>query len=592
MMDACSAQKVIRFGELDVDLQAGVLIKQGMRVRLRVQLLVVLSMLLEHPGEVVTREELQKRLWPGDTVVDFELNLNTIMARLREALGDSAEHPRYIETVPKRGYRFLATASEGSASEPAPQRRTRLVVLPFTIEGGKPAEEYFSDAMTDEIITALCRFAPEHLAVIARTTSMHYRHSEKDVARIGRELGVDYVVEGGVRRSENQVAMNVQLIQAADQTHIFAQKYESETADIFKVVNHAAADIAGRIGISAAPEDQRAGRSISGQPRKKPTEDLAAYNEYIQGRHFLIKSTAEGFALAVQHLNNAVARDPEFALAYDGLAEVYWYLGYFGLIPPRKAFSTGISHALRALEIDSSRAETHALLGAFHKTLEYNWPEVRREMALALQMNPHSPVVRLRYAVSFLMPHGRLEEAATEIQIALESDPLSLEMHNWRGIMLALAHKWDRTIESARRIIQLDPSDFWGYFIMGTAYRGKRMFEEAIAAHRKAVEISGGVSGLIGWLGLALGLSGNTDEARSLLEVLQTRTEEQAFVPPTAFAWIYLGLGEMDAAFEWLSRAVEESDQFMMPIKSYEFFDPIRADPRFLALLRKMNLEP
>jgi TolB-like protein len=591
MTDPGSPRRVIRFGEFEVDLQAGFLIKQGVRVRLREQLLVVLSTLLEHAGEVVSREDLQSRLWPGDVVVDFETDLNTIIARLREALGDSAEHPRYIETLPKRGYRFLATASEGVAPEPVPEWRTRLVVLPLMNVRGDPAEEYFSDAVTDEIITALCQVAPKHLAVIARTTAMRYKDRKKDVAHIGRELGVDYVVEGGVRRTENQVAINVQLIQTTDQTHVFAQKYEGEIRDLFKVVNRAASDIAGNMGISTAPEAQRAGVLANRRAHKRPTEDPAAYNEYIQARYFTLKSTAEGFALGVQHLKKAIARDPEFALAYDALAEANWYLGYFGLIPPRTAFSTGIAQALRALEIDSSRAETHALLGGFHKTIEYNWPEVHREMALALQMNPYSPVVRLRYAVSFLMPHGRLEEATTEIQIALESDPLSVEMLNWLGIMLALARKWDLTVENARRILQIDPSDFWGYFIIGTAYRGKRMFEEAIAAHRKAVEISGGVSGLIGWLGLTLGLSGNAAEARSLLEVLHTRLGK-GFVPPTAFAWIYLGLGETDAAFEWLNRAVEECDQFMMPIKTYEFFDPIRADQRFLALLHKMNLEP
>lgn len=591
MNDRVSPPKSIRFGEFELDLQAGCLIKRGAKVRLREQLFAVLSILLEHPGEVVTREELQKRLWPGDEFVDFELNLNTIIARLREALGDSAEHPRYIETLPKRGYRFLVTPSEGAAPEPAAQRRTRLVVLPFSNVGGDPAEEYFSDAMTDEIITALCQLAPEHLAVIARTTAMHYKDRKKDVAHIARELGVDYVVEGGVRRSGGQVAFNVQLIQTTDQTHVFAQKYESEMPDLFKVMNRVASDIGENIGISTAPEAQRGGVLAGLKVHKRPTEDLAAYNEYIHARYFFIKSTAEGFALAAQHLKNAIERDPEFAPAYDALAEMNWYLGYFGFVPPRTAFSAGIVHALRALEIDSSRAETHALLGAFHKTIEYNWPEVRREMEIALRLNPTSPTVRLRYAVSYLMPHGRLEEAISEIQIALESDPLSLEMHNWMGIMLALAHKWDLTIENGWRIIEIDPSDFWGYFIIGTAYRGKRMFEEAITAHRKAVEISGGVPGLIGWLGLTLGLSGNAAEARSWLQVLHTKVA-QGYVSPTSFAWIHLGLGEIDTAFEWLNRAVDECDQFMMPIKSYEFFDPIRADPRFLALLRKMNLEP
>jgi len=591
MPDKVITRKVIRFGEFEADLQAGCLFKRGVKIRLRGQLFGVLSILLEHAGEVVTREDLQRRLWPGDVLVDFEINLNTIMARLREALGDSAENPRYIETLPKRGYRFLATASEGTASEPLPQPRVRLVVLPFSNVVGNPAEEYFSDAMTDEIITALCQLAPARLAVIARTTSMHYKSSQKDVTRIGRELRVDYVVEGGVRRSGDQVAMNVQLIQPSDQTHVLARKYDAEMRDVFEVVNRAASDIAESIGISAAPEDKPSGLKAGGQVRKKPTEDLAAYNEYIQARYDMGKGSAEGFAGARQHLERAVARDPEFALAHDALAEIDWYLGYFGFVAPRKAYSAGIVHALRAIEIDNGRAETHALLGEFHKTLDYNWPEVRRKMAFALQLDPDSPLVRLRYAVSDLMPHGRLEEAITEIEKALESDPLSLLTQGWLAVMFVLAHKWDRAIDQAHLLLQLHPAAFWGHFIMGVAYRGKRMIGEAITALRTAMEVSGGMPGLIGWLGLTLGVNGNTAEARALLQRLHEKSA-QGYVPPTSFAWIYLGLAQIDTAFEWLDRAVDECDQFMMPIKSYEFFNPIRADPRFLALLRKMNLEP
>jgi TolB-like protein/Tfp pilus assembly protein PilF len=591
MRDMPPSQRVIRFGEFEVDLQAGFLSKRGVKVRLRQQLFVVLSTLLERAGEVVTREELQKRLWPGDVVVDFEIDLNTIMARLREALGDSTEYPRYIETLPKRGYRFLVPVSEYPASEPVTQRRIRIVVLPLSNVSGNPAEEYFSDAMTDEIISALCRLAPEQLAVIARTTAMHYRGSEKDVAHIGRELGVDYVVEGGVRRSDNQVAMNVQLIQTADQTHVFARKYDAELRDIFKVVNRAASDIADSIGINAGLGDKREGLLVGGQLRRKPTEDLVAYNEYIQARCYMEKGTAENFAEAKQHLERAIARDPKFALAYDALAEINWYLGYLGYIPARKAFSAGIIQALRAIEIDNTRAETHALLGAFHKTIEYNWAEVHREMALALRLDPTSPLVRLRYAVSDLMPHGRLEEAIAEIKHALESDPLSILAQSWLGVMLVLAHEWDLAIDQAHRVVQLDPTVFYGHFVMGVAYRAKQMFEKAITAQRMAVEVSGGAASMIGWLGLILGLCGKAPEARSLLRQLHSKAE-QGYVPPTSFAWIYLGLREIDTAFQWLNRAVEECDQFMMPIKTYVFFDPIRADPRFMALLRKMNLEP
>jgi TolB-like protein len=591
MRDTGSPKKVIRFGEFEVDLQAGCLFKQGVKVRLREQLFQVLSMLLEHPEEVVTREQLQRRLWPGDVFVDFELNLNTIVARLRGALGDSAEHPRYIETLPKRGYRFLVTPSECAALEPAPHRRVRLIVLPFSNISSNPAEEYFSDAMTDEIITALCQLAPKHMAVIARTTAMHYKNSEKGVARIGRELGLDYVVEGGVRRNEDQVVMNVQLIQITDQTHVFARKYAAELSDMFNVVNCAASDIADSIGITATPGDKSPGLSAGRRALKKPTEDLAAYNEYIQARYYMGKPTAEGFVEAKQRLERAVERDPEFALAYDALAEINWMLGYFGIIPPRNAFSDGIVQALRAIEIDNLLAETHALLGCFHKTIEYNWPEVHREMAIALRLDPASPLVRLHYAVCDLMPHGRLEEAITEIEHALESDPMSLLTQAWLGVMLVLSHKWDLAIDQAHLLLQLDPSALWGHFVMGIAYRGKKMFEKSITSQRMATEVSGGAPAMIGWLGLTLALSGNAAEARSLLKRLHTMAAK-GYVPPTSFAWIYLGLGEIDTAFEWLDRSVDECDQLMMPIKSYEFFGPIRTDPRFLTLLRKMNLEP
>ncbi len=583
-------RRVIRFGEFEVDFQAGQLLKRGVKIRLREQSFQVLAALLEHAGEVVTREQLQQRLWPGESLVDVEINLNTAIARLREALGDSAEKPRYIETLPRRGYRFLANVSELAVSDRGLQRRARVVVLPFSNLGGDAAEEYFSDAVTDEITTALCRVAPERLAVIARTTAMHYKGSKKEVAKIGRELGVSYVVEGGVRRSGDKVEMNVQLIEAHDQTHVYAGKYEAEPPEIFKMVDRAAVDLADSIGITAGSRDARVGSSAGVLVRRRPTEDPAAYNEYVQARYAMGNVSPRNLAQAKRHLEEAVVRDPQFALAYDAMAEIDWYMGYFGFVSPRKAFSDGIAHCFRALEIDAERAETHALLGQFHKVIEYNWPEVHREMGIALQLDPNSPLVKLRYAVSELMPHGCIEEATTEIRHALELDPLSVLARTWLGVMLVLARKWDLALEQARLVLQLDSNAVWGHFVMGVAYRGKRRIEEAIAAHRRAVELSGGMAALVGWLGLALGLSGDFAEAGSLLDRLH-ENEAHGYVPPTSFAWIHLGLGETNTAFEWLDRAVDECDQLMMPIKSYEFFDPLRADPRFAALLRKMNLE-
>jgi TolB-like protein len=406
MPDEALSQKLVRFGEFEVDLQEGCLFKQGVKVRLPRQLILVLSTLLEHAGEVVTREELQKRLWPKDVFVDFEFNLNTLIARLREALGDSAEYPRYIETLPRRGYRFLATVSEHSPSPMAPPRRTRLIVLPFSNVGGDPAEDYLSDAMTDEIITALCQVAPDHLAVIARTTAMHYRSSNKDVAHIGRELGVDYAVEGGVRRSDDQVAMNVQLIQAADQTHIFAGKYEGKMHDLFGLQTHIAEDI--MTHIPSVP-----GLGERGPVRKKPSEDVLAHQLLLQGRSYMYQLTPDGTAKARQCLEEAIARDPQFALAYDALGEVYWWMAFYGALPAKQASFIGLGNVLRALEIDPSWARPPGR--QFHQKIDYNWPKSARDDTRP--GSGPSPSGQMRYAASDLRParggyrpgRGRLE---------------------------------------------------------------------------------------------------------------------------------------------------------------------------------------
>ena len=582
---------IVRFDSYNVDLAAGQLYKHGIRISLREKSFQVLAALLEHAGHVVTREDLRQRLWHEEVFVDFDNNLNTAIARLREALSDSADHPRFIETLPKRGYRFLASVSEPpQALEVVTVKRAKLVVLPFVNLSGDPAEEYFSDGMTDEIITEFARMAPQRLAVIARTTAMHYKDSQKDVARIGRELGVDYVVEGGVRRIKGCVGINVQFIQVSDQTHLFARKYDAALDNIFNMQRQVALDIAGCIGVAPVPDNIRAGAAIGGITGRKPTENLAAYNEYIQARCLMGKTTVEGLDRAKRHLETAIACDSEFALAYDALAEVYWYVGYFGFMRPREAFAAGIVHALRAIEIDNTRAETHALLGQFHKTVEYNWREVYREMALALRLDPTSPLVRLRYAVSWLMPQGRMEEAAAEVEFALQSDPLSLFLRTWRALMLLIGHQHERTLEAARQVLELDPAAHWAYIAIGSTYRDLGMYGKAITAYRKAMESSGDSPPMMGWLGLTLGLSGNASEARILLDRLYRKVAE-GYVPPTSLAWIHLGLGEVEAAFEWLNRAVDKCDQLLMAIKSYSFLNPIRSDPRFGALLRKMNLE-
>jgi TolB-like protein/Flp pilus assembly protein TadD len=576
---------IVRFDCYEVNLTSGTLSKRGVKSTLREKSFETLAALLEHPGELVTREELKHRLWRDNVFVDFDNNLNTAIGRLREALNDSAEHPRFIETLPKHGYRFIGDIYPVPSAPPdVVGARARLIVLPFVNLSGDPTEEYFSDAITVEMITEIAALSPDHLAVIARTTAMQYKRRHKDVGRIGHELGVDYVVEGGVRRAEGRVGIDVQLIQVKDQTHLFARRYDAEMRDVFSMQHCIAQAIA--MQIPCVADSVRAGAVLGGKAKRRPTEDVVAYNLYIQGRFRMYRDVAN----AKQYFEQAVARDPHFALAYDALGEYYFWAGFVGLAPPKEAFSAGLWAALRALESDNTLAETHALLGQFRKALDYDWSEVHRQMAVALELNPTSPLVKFRYAISALMPEGRLDEAVAELETVLDLDPLNLEARRWLGLMHWWRRDYDSAVEQARLVLAVDPNFPTAHVLIGVTRCAERKFDEAIPALRKCVELSNGAPVWLGWLGLGVAQAGDVAEAHALLARLHAAAE-QTYIPASCFAWIHLGLGEIDEAFAWMNRAVDERDPMMTPIKSYPFFDPIRADPRFAALLRKMNLE-
>ena len=595
-VERSKVSRVVRFDCFEANLDSGELRKRGTRLRLRDQSFQILAALLEHSGQVVTREYLQQLLWHGDIFVDFEGNLNAAVGHLRQALGDSADHPRIIETLPKRGYRLICEThvEPVPAAEPS---RIRLIVLPFANMNRGLTGEYFCDAMTDEIITALARVAPQGLAVIARTTAMHYKGAHKDVARIGRELNARYVVEGAIRREKDRTLLNVQVIQTSDQSHVFARQYEAGLNDVFWLHNSIARDIATHLNLGAVTEEVH---RTSAANRREPTHDVEVYNDYIQGRYLAERLIPDEMEKAKHHFESAIRRDPEFALAHMALADLYSWFGYKGYMRPKDAYATGITYALRAVEIEDTLAEAHAVLASYHKQLDYNWPAARQSMARALELNPTSPFVRFSNAMVILMPHNRIEEAVAELRGSLESNPLDTSTRCWLGIMVLLDGRYDLALDEASYMRELEPNSCWPPFIEGIAYRQK-YFEESIrgisrpdfaeksiAAHRKAVELAPGAEHLVAWLGFALGVCGKKDEARAILREFEASRE---YVLPTNLAHVHLGLGEVDAAFEWFDRAVDERDQNMMPILSYAHFDPLRSDPRFAGLLRKMHLE-
>jgi tetratricopeptide (TPR) repeat protein len=282
------------------------------------------------------------------------------------------------------------------------------------------------------------------------------------------------------------------------------------------------------------------------------------------------------------------ARDPSFALAFDALAEFYWYLGFFGMLPPKEAFSTGIWAALRAVEIDDTMAETHALIGMYRKELDYNWPEVEREMRRALALNPASPVVRLRNALSGLMPLGRIEESVAELKVVLESDPLSLFNRWWMVVAYYLARDCSRAMEQADFMIELDPAYYVGHWARGLVCLEMGNMSEAIDEYRKAADLSGNVPLILGFLGQALGRAGKESEARAMLTRLSDLSHTM-YVPPSCFAWIHLAMGNLNDGFAWMDQAIDARDPMMMSIRTFPFLDPFRSDPRFQALLDKMK---
>ena len=475
-------------------------------------------------------------------------------------------------------------ADDAGAAAGAPTA-ARLLVLPFANLTGDPDQEYLSDAFTDETITALAAVPCDELAVIARTTAMHYKGTRQDVGAIGRRVAADYVVEGAMCRDAGGAAVNVQLIRVADQAHIWARRFTMSTDDVVRLPQTIGGQICGQLGVQAdLCED--ANRRV-----RRATNDLEAHTLYRRGRYHCAQATPEGFAAATECFERAIACDHDFALAYDALAEMYWYLGFFGLAPAAAVTARGLFYAMRALEIDDTLAETHALVGLYRKEFDFNWPEVKRQMDRALQLNPRSPIVKMRWAMGWLLPEGRLQEAIVAIEAALETDPLSVLVRGWYGCMLWLDRQYDRAVEQGRLMVEIAPAHHVGHAQLCLYLRDRGDLDEAVEAGRRAMELSGGSRLVAGWLGLALGQAGRLAEARTLLDQLRT-APSGVYVPPTSLAWTHLGLGEVDEALAWMKRAVGGGDHMIVPVRHYPFLDGLRTDPRYVEILEKMNYLP
>ena len=633
----------IRFGPFEVNRCARELRKHGIKIKLSGQPFEVLSLLLERPGGVVTHEELRAKLWQADTFVDFEHGLHAAVNKLREALGDSAERPRYVETLPRRGYRFVAAVqlvagapevppAASGEKQPAPEqmaagagaapgrwasgrrgatllaiavvlaalgigypslrnwrqpspatapRIQSLAVLPLENLSRDPEQEYFADGMTDELITDLAKIGA--LRVISRTSVMRYKGTKKSLPEIARELNVDAVVEGTVSRSPGRVHITAQLILARPEKHLWAEGYDRALGDAVALQSELARAIATEIKIKVTPQEQV--RLANARP-----VNPEGHEAYLKGRYYWNKRTEEGFRRSIEYFSEAIEKDPNYALAYAGLADSYILLGEYGLFPPREAYTKAREAATKALALDETLAEAHTALADVKTDYDWDWPGAEHEFRRAIELNPGYATAHQWYG-ELLSQLGRHEEALAEIKRAQELDPLSLIISTVGGQTLLRMGRDDLAIGQLRKTLEIDPNFAQAHDVLGLTYLRKGAFAEAIAEFQRAITLSPNITLYKAGLGQAYARTGKSSEARKLLYELKQQSK-RSYVSWLGLADIYAGLAEKDQAFACVEQAYEQRDANLVQARVDPLLDPLRSDPRFQDLLRRMGLPP
>jgi TolB-like protein/DNA-binding winged helix-turn-helix (wHTH) protein/tetratricopeptide (TPR) repeat protein len=627
--------KFLRFGVFEAHVQTGELTKQGKRVGLQDQPFQLLIMLLKKPGEVVTREELRTKLWPK-TTVDFDHGLNKAISKIRDALGDSSESPRFIETVARRGYRFLADvtvigdgrAKIGSddptyASSPllspaltiarqkgrfrnvagkllglglvlavasaaswafyyriysSPAIRS-LAVLPLENLSGDSSQDYFVDGMTDELITRLAQIGT--LRVISRTSVMTYKNIRKPLVEIARELKVDAVVEGSVARAGQRVRVTAQLIDARNDRHIWAESYDEDIHDTLVLQSRVTRAIAEQIRATLNPQERAT-------LAKSRTVNPEAYEAYLKGRYFWNKRTGDGLKTAIEYFSRSIAIDPGYAEAYAGLADAYAVSGdlKYSVLSSQDAFANATAAAAQALALDDTLGEVHASLAFALDLYGWDWEAAEKQYKQAIKLNPGYATAHQWYSWHLFMV-GRDNDAMFELKTAESLDPLSLIINADIADALCVAHRYDEAVEQSAKILKMDPNFAIGHYELGQALVQKHMYDEAISEFQRAIALSGHSGVFDSNLGYAYAVSGQKDEAIKMIDDLESRYDQNHSIDAN-IALIYVGLGDPDEALIRLNSAFKA--RFKASILLHPAFDPLRSDARFQDLLRRIWL--
>src|SRR6201988_710108 len=643
MHEAHQIRGRLRFGVFELDPRAGELRKHGLRVRLQEQPFRVLEMLLEHAGEVVTREELQKRLWPGDTFVDFDHGLNKGINKISWALGVSAQRPRSLGTVSRRRCRLPARVKDADAApvrspEPAiqphqpqpaaedPERPNlpgklaevknpslsyawkilvlvlllmaaslaiwklhswnhpssairSLAVLPFESLSNDASQDYFADGMTDELISDLGQISA--LRVISRTSVMSYKRARKPLPQIARELSVDAVVEGTGLRSGNEVRITAQLIEASADKHLWSQSYEGELRNTLALQNDVARAIPDQIRINLNPQEKAALKKVR-------VVNPEAFESYLKGRYFWNKRTAEGLNVALAYFNQAIDEDPTFAQAYSGLADTYALLGdwQYAVMTPKEALPKAKAAAIKALELDSALGEAHNSLAFCLDVFDWDFESAGKEFRRAIELNPGYATAHHWYA-SHLIQLGRYDEGIAQMRIAQNLDPLSLIIDADLAEALVLAHSYEESIRQSRKTIEMDPNFALAHNQLAQAYLQKHMNDEAVAELQKAEQLSGESPTVMANLARAYVASGKKNDATKILNDL-TKKSNATYSHASEIAMTYASLGDTNQAMNWLEKGYEE--RFNPGVLQRPGFDPLRSDSRFHNLVHRVGL--
>jgi TolB-like protein/DNA-binding winged helix-turn-helix (wHTH) protein len=635
MPTSARSARVLRFDDFELDVSAGQLRKRGLKLRLQGQPLQVLAVLLNRAGDVVTREEIRSQIWSADTFVDFDHSLHNAIARLRETLGDSAETPRYIETLPRHGYRFIAPVECPMESEDAPDpfhpaqsappsevppasarssmprallaastlallvialavwlartgphptsaapRINSIAVLPLANLSGDPSEEFFVDGITDQLITNLAKIGS--LRVISRTSVMRYKGTKEGLPEIARELNVEAIVEGSVVRSGQRVRVTAQLLQASTDQHLWAETYDRDLGDVLKLQGEVADAIARQVRAELTPQQQV-------RLRLAPSVNPAAYDAYLRGRLYFVNEYTKPDSLkkAQRDFEESIQKDPNFALAYAGLADTYIYLAFAGALPRDQAYRSAKEAVAKALELDDSIGEAYDTLGLLSFEFDWDWDAADREFNRAIALAPSFSCANEDRAI-FLAVIGRRAEALAELSKIDQLD-YGFSAAQTESVTYYELQDYPNLIDSSRRALLLDPNDSFQHFSLGVGYEGTGKLQEAISEYQKAVAISGDSQSAVA-LAHAYSAAGKKPEAEKILHDLERKLKGTSPSPYT-MAIIYAGLGENDKAFEFLEKAYsQKSFGLSISLKSDLLLDSLRPDFRFQSLLRRIGL--